>query len=198
MSAELTTRLNRILPRIIADDFLHGRGIGNEIAFHIFDYPADQELPVREHIDFLIEQFHRRKPDKELLHVNLFEFLLEYLESRRLLEKSLKFQREKGNKALLKALHGVLHEEKVAKRFAEVVKPTELALVLLSGVGSAFPMLRPHTLLSNLHSVMGQTPLVMFYPGHYDRTQLLLFGKSGLAGNRRSGGKYYRAFRLVD
>ena len=26
-------------------------------------------------------------------------------------------------------------------------------------------MLRTHTLLNNLHTVMGQTPLVMFYPG---------------------------------
>ena len=38
MSDSLNERLNRILPRIISDDFLSGRGIGNEIAFYIFDY----------------------------------------------------------------------------------------------------------------------------------------------------------------
>ena len=37
MSDGLTERLNKILPRVIADDFLSGRGIGNEIAFYIFD-----------------------------------------------------------------------------------------------------------------------------------------------------------------
>jgi hypothetical protein len=39
MSDSLNERLNKILPRVISDDFLAGSGIGNEIAFYIFDYP---------------------------------------------------------------------------------------------------------------------------------------------------------------
>ena len=39
----------------------------------------------------------------------------------------------------------------------------------MSGVGIVYPLLRTHTLLNNLHSRMGQTPLVLFYPGRYDR-----------------------------
>lgn len=35
----LTERLNQILPRVVSDDFLSGSGIGNEIAFYVFDYP---------------------------------------------------------------------------------------------------------------------------------------------------------------
>ena len=57
MSDRLTERLNKILLRVTSDDFLHGRGIGNEIAFYIFDYPPEDELRVRDHIDFLVERF---------------------------------------------------------------------------------------------------------------------------------------------
>ena len=39
MSDALNERLNKILPKIVSDDFLSGRGLGNEIAYHIFDYP---------------------------------------------------------------------------------------------------------------------------------------------------------------
>ena len=96
----------------------------------------------------------------------------------------------------------MLHEEKIAKRFAEIAKPDEHDLVLISGVGSAYPLLRSHTLLSNLHAIMGQTPLVMFYPGSYDMVSLRLFGKTGLAGGpaeeRKKKNNYYRAFRLID
>lgn len=194
----LRARLNQILPKITSDDFLRGHGIGNEIAFHIFDYPPEAELLMREHIDFLLKHIPKRKPGLKVLQVNLFEFLLDYLRSRKLLEKSLKLQRDKGNEALLKALRGVLHEQKVARRFGEVAKPEEQDLVLISGVGSAYPMLRSHALLSNLHSIMGKTPLVMFYPGSYDRTTFRLFGKTGLAGDRQRAAKYYRAFRLID
>ena len=44
MSDPLNERLNKILARVISDEFLSGGGIGNEIAFYIFDYPPEDEL----------------------------------------------------------------------------------------------------------------------------------------------------------
>ena len=202
MSDVLTNRLNQILPKITSTEFLSGHGIGNEIAFHIFDYPPEDELRVREHIDFLLQHIPKKKPGLRVIHINLFDFLLDYLKERGLLEKSLELQRTKGNDALQKALKGVLNEEKVARRFGEIAQPEEHDLVLISGVGSSFPMLRSHTLLNNLHSIMGQTPLILFYPGNYDKMTLKLFGKTGLAGHgpedRKKTANYYRAFRLID
>ncbi|MXZ34185.1 MAG: DUF1788 domain-containing protein [Acidobacteria bacterium] len=202
MSDPLTRRLNQILPKLTSNEFLRTRGIGNEIAFYIFDYEPEDELRVRDHIQFLVDHLPKNRPDMRVVHVNLFDFLLHYLKERNLLEKSFQLQREKGNDALLKALKGILHEEKIAQRFADIVKPAEQDLVLISGIGSAYPLFRSHTLLSNLHSIMGQTPLVMFYPGRYDTQTLRLFGKTGLAGGsakeHRKKTNYYRAFRLID
>ena len=202
MSDALEKRFNQILPKITSESFLAGSGIGNEIAFYIFDYPPQDELRVRKHIEFLIDRIPRQKPDLKAKPVNLFDFLIDYLKERKLLEKSLELQRNAGNAALLKALKGVLDEKKVAKRFGEVARPEEHDLVLIFGVGSAYPMLRSHTLLSNLHSVMGETPLVLFYPGKYDKMTLRLFGKTGLSGSsveeRKRKAPYYRAFRLID
>lgn len=202
MTDRLDQRLNLILPKITSDDFLTGSGIGNEIAFHIFDYPPEDELRVRKHIDFLLEHIPRRKPNLRVKHINLFDFLLELLSERGLLDKSLELQRVKGDAVLIKALKGVLSEEKLARRFGEMALPEQQDLVLISGVGSVYPMLRSHTLLSNLHSVMRQTPLVMFYPGKYDQTSLRLFGKSTTSSYvppfRGRQANYYRAFRLID
>ena len=202
MSDPLTQRLNQILPKLTSDNFLRTRGIGNEIAFYIFDYAPEDELRIREHIQFLLNHLPNKRPGMQVGHVNLFDFLIQYLKERNLLEKSFRLQREKGNDALLKALKGVLHEEKIAQRFADIAKPAEQDLVLISGIGSVYPLLRSHTLLSNLHTIMGQTPLVMFYPGRYDTQTLRLFGKTGLtggsAGERKKQTNYYRAFRLID
>ena len=41
MSDQLTERLNRILPKLISDELLTGSGLGNEIWFYVFDYPAE-------------------------------------------------------------------------------------------------------------------------------------------------------------
>ena len=202
MRDPLTWRLNQILPKLTSDGFLKTRGIGNEIAFYIFDYEPENELRVRDHIQFLVAHLPKNRPGMRVAHVNLFDFLIHYLKERNLLEKSFRLQREKGNDALLKALKGILHEEKIAQRFAGIAKPAEHDLVLISGIGSAYPLLRSHTLLSNLHAIMGQTPLVMFYPGRYDTQTLRLFGKTGLAGGsaeeRKRKTNYYRAFRLID
>jgi hypothetical protein len=123
-------------------------------------------------------------------HVNLLDFVLDYLRTRNLLDKAIQMQKDKGDEALQKALAGPLHENKLAPFFAEVAQPEQHDLVLVSGVGSVWPLLRSHTLLNNLHPIMGATPLVMFYPGKYDGQTLRLFG-------RLRNANYYRAFKLV-
>jgi hypothetical protein len=60
----------------------------------------------------------------------------------------------------------------------------------ISGVGSVWPLLRAHNLLNSLHSLLSETPVVLFYPGHYDGQTMSLFSK--IPSNN-----YYRAFELV-
>jgi hypothetical protein len=190
MSDPLHERLNKFLPRIVSDDFLSGSGIGNEIAFYTFDYPPEDELRVRDYLRTLLDHIPRQKHGLRVKHIDLFGFVLHYLKSRKLLDKAVQMQREKGDEALQKALAGPLHESKLAAYFAEVAQPGQHDLVIVSGVGSVWPLLRSHALLNNLQPVMGKTPLVMFYPGRYDGQSLRLFGKL-------KNTNYYRAFKLV-
>ncbi len=190
MSRDLKDRLNEILPTIVSDSFLSGRGLGNEIAFHVFDYPPDQELRVRDHIQFLLKHAPKKRPELKLIHIDLPDFVIDYLEDRKLLDKVYKMQREKGDGHTLKKVEPLLHPDKLKDRFALKVKPEEHDLVLVSGVGSVYPLLRGHSLLNNLHPVMGRTPLIMFYPGGYDGKSLRMF-------NKLKSRNYYRAFRLA-
>jgi hypothetical protein len=190
MSDHLTERLNRILPKLISNELLSGSGLGNEIGFYVFDYPAEDELLVREHIHFLLEHLPKSKPGLRVKHVNLFDLVIEHLKSRNLLDRAIQMQRTEGDEAMFKALSAPLQESRLAQVFAEVAQPAQHDLVLVSGVGSVWPLLRSHALLNNLHPVMGNTPLVMFYPGKYDQLTLQLFG---ILANKN----YYRAFKLV-
>jgi len=190
MSDHLTERLNRILPKLVSDELLSGSGLGNEIGFYVFDYPAEDELRVREHIQFLLDHLPKSKPGLQVKHVNLFDLVIDYLKSRNLLDRAIQMQRAQGDEAVFKALSAPLHESRLAQVFADAAQPSQHDLVLVSGVGSVWPLLRSHTLLNNLHPVMGKTPLLMFYPGKYDQLTLQLFGI--LASKN-----YYRAFKLV-
>ena len=97
MSDLLTERLNQILPKLISAAFLSGSGLGNEIAFHIFDYPPEDELRVREHIHFLLDHIPKQKPGLRVTHLNLFDFVLNYLKSCNLLDRAIQMQQEKGD-----------------------------------------------------------------------------------------------------
>jgi hypothetical protein len=186
----LTDRLNQILPKITSDAFLSGKGLGNEIAFYIFDYPPEAELRIREHIAFLLDHIPKQRPGLRVVHINLLDFVIEHLRQRTLLDKAMEMQKTKGDAFVLKQLSTLLHPNKIAPAFAEEAQPDRHDLVLVSGVGSVYPMLRAHSLLNNLHAVMGHTPLVLFYPGRYDGQALRLFGKL-------QNHNYYRAFTLV-
>ncbi len=189
--ANLKERLNEILPRVMSKELLNNEGLGNEIGFYIFDYAPEDELEVREHIDFLVKHLKKNFSNLDVVHVDLFRLIINYLKERNLLKKAIELQRKKGNKELLKAVRPVLDASNVSRYFVEKVEPDERDLVLVSGVGGAYPLIRSHNLLSNLHGIMGSTPLVLFYPGKYSGNDLNLFGKL-------KESNYYRAFRLVS
>jgi hypothetical protein len=189
--SDLNDRLNKILDRVTSEEFLSGRGLGNEIPFYAFDYPPEDELAVREHVMFLLAQIPKKRPDLRVKHINLLELIVAHMRERNLYNKSIKRQKAKGDDALLKDLKAPLDATRIAKVFVKEAELDQHDMVFTTGVGSAYPMLRTHSLLNNLHPFMGITPLVLFYPGVYDGQSLRLFGEL-------KDKPYYRAFRLVD
>lgn len=190
MSDHLTERLNRILPKLISDELLSGSGLGNEIGFYVFDYPAEDELRVRDHIQFLLDHLPKSKTGLRVKHLNLFDLVIDHLKSRNLLDRAIQMQRSQGDEAVFSALKAPLHQDRLASVFVAAAQLGQHDLILVSGVGNVWPLVRSHTLLTKLHSVIDRTPLVWFYPGKYDQMDLQLFG---LIESK----DYYRAFKLV-
>ena len=187
----LDERLNQILPRVTSRDFLDSKGLGNEIGFWIFDYPPEREMDVRGfYSGTVLPALVKQVPPIRAATVNLLQLVTELLEERKLLDKAMELQQGKGDDSALAALRSVLKEDKLAQKIASQFDIANLDLMVLTGVGAVYPMLRTHTLLSALHPIMGKTPLLMFFPGRYDGHSLRLF-------NTLAEDHYYRAFRLV-
>jgi hypothetical protein len=191
MNFTLEERLNQILPRITSRDFLDSKGLGNEIGFWIFDYPPEREMDVRGFLNgTVLPALGKQAEPVSAATVDLLKLVTELLEERNLLDKAMEMQKNKGDDSTLSALRSVLKEDKLAQKIASQFDIPNLDLLILTGVGSVYPMLRTHTLLSALHPIMGNTPLLMFFPGRYDGHSLKLF-------NTLAEDHYYRAFRLV-
>jgi hypothetical protein len=191
MSGNFEERLNGILPKLTSQDFLRNQGLGNEIGFWIFDYPPEQEMAMRAFLqEVVVPALKKHQPAIRSAAVNLFYLTIGLLEDRKLLDKALDMQRTQGDAKTLESLRRVLKEDRLAERLVAQHDINDLDLLMLWNVGAVYPMLRTHTLLSALHPLMKDTPLVMFYPGKYDGYSLRLF-------NKLSEDHYYRAFRLI-
>lgn len=197
MKPDISDRLNQILDKITRDDFLKSKGIGNEIAYYIFDYDPDQELLVRNHIQLLVTHLNAYYQQIDVVHFNLLDVIIAYLQKRGLLEKAIALQTNKGDPGLLGALRGPLAAEKIRDFIDQEYQPAQQDLLLISGVGSVWPLFRAHNLLNCLHTVTKQTPVVMFYPGKFDGKSLRLFGGIASDGAIPGSKPYYRAFCLI-
>jgi hypothetical protein len=184
----LADRLNRIIPKLEDPAFLANEGIGNEIGFYIFDYPPDQELAVRDAVA-MIEKHFAKSGTARIATVNLFDVMLDVLKGRKVLDAVLKSETTWGPKGTKSKVDPVIKKNVVAE---EVLRRAGegFDVLLLTGVGSAYPLIRTHEVLNNLHDKLDRKPLVVFFPGEYTMQELRLFGL--LDAN------YYRAFRLVS
>ena len=189
---ELAERLDAIRERLDNDDFLNNRGLGNEIGFYIFDYPPQFELMVRDYLALLVGRM--AKLGRRFVHLNLFDEMLAMLQERKLLDKAFELEKKKGIDELAMALKGPLEQGRVAQHLVKKMDPSAQEFVLLSGLGQCWPLLRGHSLLNALHAHMGETPLVLFYPGRYNGLELYPFD---LDTAEVAPANYYRAFQLV-
>ena len=185
-------RVDEILPKITEPNFRENKGLGNEIGFYVFDYEPEYELLVRERVKSIKERA-KRVYDLNIVEFDLYEVILEILDSKGYLKKNFDMEIKRGSEqvfnATKKALRLTLDNDLVVKYISERLEGADI--VFLTGIGEAWPIIRSHTILNNLHRIVEKQPLVMFFPGNYDGGTLMLF-------NQLKDDNYYRAFQLVD
>lgn len=190
--SEIRKRLDQILPEIKKKDFLNNKGLGNEIGFYLFDYDPEDELIVRDHIDFLIRKMNNNPDTADIVEFDLFNIMIEILEDKGYLEKTFKMEEKSCSQKMIKKIKTTLSLKSDARLFTNYIlkRIEENQIIFITGVGKAWPVVRSHTVLNNLHPKIEDHPLVMFFPGSYDGASLSLFGDI-------HDDNYYRAFSLV-
>lgn len=186
-------RLDKILPTLMDKRFRENKGLGNEIGFYIFDYDPKVEMAVREHIAFLKQKINHDSIDINIREFDLYEIMIEILESKGYLKKVLELEEKKGTAAILKPVKNTLRLTQKNDLVVDYIRDRvgDNDIVFLTGVGKVWPVIRSHTVLNVLHAVIDHVPLIMFYPGTYSGQDLHLFDEI-------SDQNYYRAFKMVE
>jgi hypothetical protein len=148
---------------------------------------------VRDYIEFIKEKFKSVGNDFQIKEFDLYEIMLDILDSKGYLSKNIELEAEKGSgyifKATKKSLRLTDKNDLIVEYIREKIEADDI--VFLTGIGKAWPIIRSHTVLNNLHAVVDRVPLIMFFPGTYDGLELKLLDEI-------KDDNYYRAFQLVD
>ncbi len=178
----LATRLEYLAQLIETPEFLERRGLGNELAFYILDYDPADELQIRAFIRYVTTHAPIR-----IVAINLFEAIITVFADEVGMETLWDLEQTAGSEALQEAMQPVLETDRLAQAIATTA--CDAQVVLLAGVGTAYPLIRSHSLLNRLHALLTDIPVVLFFPGQYTGTQMRLFGMM-------TDDHYYRALRI--
>lgn len=191
--ASLQERLDLAEGLIKKESFRQNKGLGNEVGYYVFDYPAEQELIVREWVAYMKARNAKGNESFELVVCDLYDMIIDILEEEGFLEQCYRFEEKRGLERIIKAIGNLLQVNDDTSLIVERIRkqtPKD-AVVFLVGIGKCYPLLRSHKVLNNLHQAIDHVPVVMFYPGKYDGQELVLFSEI-------KDDNYYRAFKLVD
>ncbi len=189
----LDERCSELEDRMISVEELTKYGTANDLRFYIFDYAPADELLVRKEIKKLKD----RNPS--IVEFDLYEIMLQIIEEEGYMEDVLRIEKDYDKSLLLREVFQPLlsveeKENAFLDKFKEGVVDDGNSIVLITGVGKAFPVVRSHTILNNLQSIFRRNPVVMMYPGRYEikeKMTMRLF-------ERLDDDNYYRAFPLVE
>lgn len=189
---EFNEKLDKIWNRISEKKFLKNVGVGGEVRYYVFDYEPVDELVVREKIESLKKKNNPDADGFQIVEFDLYKLIIGILKERGYIDKCIAFEESKGQEYLYNAVAKLLRLTNDNNLIVtKIVSETpENSVVFLTGVGKAYPFLRSHNVLNNLHQVLDSVPVVMFYPGYWNGKTLSLFGTI-------DDGNYYRGFPLI-
>ena len=170
--------------------FLNKEGLGGELPFFIHSFPVAKQREIDNHIPALVKRL--QKEGIAVSEINLYQLCMDILRRENLFDTIIEREKQLPKLRLMRVLSPPLNIDnavipEIHRRLAEM--PTQI--VFLTGIGAVFPILRSHTILNNMQTLVGDLPVVMFFPGTYNNRSLTLF-------DSLKDENYYRAHNLNE
>lgn len=192
MGLTITQRINELRLQLSSVNNLNKNKTAGDLKFYIFDYDPVDEIRVREEI------MKAKNANSEIVLFDLYEMMIDIISENGYLETIKNLEQEYDKVLLLQEVfQPMLALEQtgnaILDKFAHSVNDDGNHIVVITGVGKSFPVIRSHIILNNLQSIYKKNPVVMVYPGRFSarKGHLKLF-------DRLDDDNYYRAFPIIE
>lgn len=184
---EIQDYLEKLLPSESFRGMVHA---GAEIPNYILPYPVKKSDVFEQMARNIVKRLGQK--GIAIRNINLYDELLfligddlqDYLEAEDITKQE-----------LFEDFSNILDvNNRLAPHVADLIDSSSAEIIIFTGVGEAYPFIRVHALLEALPSRQkGKKPIVVFYPGAYDRRT----GNSCFRlFDRLAPVNYYRAFNI--
>lgn len=182
------------------DEFLHdisrepNAGLGGEAGYYVFSYDPKDEMRVRQWTKDeikLLQQAHR-----PVIEFDLYKVVTKLLVEKYSKQEYENLEMRTGSMTrVVNAANSVLHigqaGDLVLEYIVESIEQQNVdaqhdPVILLTGVGKCYPLLRSHKILNDLHDRLAQGIVLMMFPGRYEDGYLYLFGDVKDGNNYRA------------
>lgn len=183
---ELKERLDNLRALMQEPEFLEGKGLSNKVNIRIFCYDPEKEMTVKHFIEQIKSD---RTMNCHLIEYNLYEVFLSICEDLHITKAISPMEVKKGKTFIREQLSHIANNTAFVNKMK--YEPHETGdVIVITGVGDAFPFIRIHDLLNAMQPEFSDVPILVFYPGNYDGRDVQLF-------NCLKKNPYYRAFNVI-
>lgn len=186
--SDIMQRLDRLRIKLQDDDFLHGRGLANEVNISIFCYEPKEEMAIRHFVAQMVNDS-SIKAKCNLMECNLYSIFLSICDDEEITDQVAGIEAEDGCDYVLEHLQRTADN----KTFVQKMQYDNHKIgdvLLLTGIGEVYPFMRVHSLLEVIQTEFSDIPVVVMYPGKFDGLNLKLFSQF-------EPNSYYRAFNII-
>ena len=184
--SDIKERLDKVRDLIQDPKFLEGDGLSNEENIRIFCYDPEDEMIVRHFISQLATD---QTLDCNLKICNLYQVFLSICDDLDITDAIPEIEEADGSTFLLEQLHSAIGGHEYINKI-QYEPHQKKDVFMLTGVGEVFPFMRVHTLLEAMQPYFSDVPILVMYPGEFDKYYMKLF-------NRLQPNDYYRAFNAI-
>lgn len=171
-----------------SETFLERKGLGGDMPFYIQAYEPTDEIYIQKSLIALKKKL--IESGITVKEINLFQIIIDKFEEDHILEQVISAEKSNSKPRFLKLIRGPIKiETSIIPKLKEEIETELPQIIFLTGIGAAYPIIRAHTFLNNLHTIINTSSLVMFYPGKFTDTSLSLF-------SNHKEDNYYQAYNL--
>ena len=179
-----------------SERFLKMEGLSKEVPFFIYHFPPSWALSVKE----MRDRVHTKLQSDDglsIVEINLYELAVDLLKKRGVWDRLLGLEQTMDKAEFREVRQGMLdpHAHR-APAIRTHLEDQSSDMVFLTGIGEVFPIVRTHTVLENLQSVVVGRPMLVWFPGTYEYTQS--GGHQLRALNLSASDSYYRAKDILE